>query len=226
MIVENVGFNVKKLLGYDRCDVKFHHASMFMPGFFVDIHEKMVNRALQTNQFNLYIFNKNIILKNSDQYYQPARLELKLVYNMDGELKMEGYIQLQTNSYLVNNSSLAHSSTYHSNYNYYNWSNYFIVSKQDEQIMEVSPSLRQIIDLKPRKFVHCGDFFENSKNAQGDNSLSNASNRSHIDVQTPNPPKIRGSIRTCSNIPTNRKYLFSNGIQYQYIMYRTLHLHD
>ena len=46
MIVENVGFNVKKLLGYDRCDVKFHHASMFMPGFFVDIHEKMVNRAL------------------------------------------------------------------------------------------------------------------------------------------------------------------------------------
>lgn len=44
----------------------------------------MVNRALENNEFNLYVFDKKIILKNNDQYYEPGRLEVKLVYNMDG----------------------------------------------------------------------------------------------------------------------------------------------
>jgi hypothetical protein len=61
----------------------------------------MVNRALENNEFNLYVFDKKIILKNNDQYYEPGRLEVKLVYNMDGELKMEGYIQILTNNYIV-----------------------------------------------------------------------------------------------------------------------------
>lgn len=38
MIIENVSFNIKKLLGYDRCNVKYNHASLFMPSFFVEMH--------------------------------------------------------------------------------------------------------------------------------------------------------------------------------------------
>lgn len=95
--------------------------------------------------------------------------------------------------------------------------------------MEVSPSLREVIDLKPRKFAHCRDYFENSPSSDNESDLSHSSNRSNIGTQSNikiTKNNVQGSIRTCKNIPAQRKYLFSNGIQYEYIMYRTLQINN
>lgn len=58
MTVEGVGFNVKRLLGYERAGVKFRGISMFLPGFFVEEHARIVEQALKDEYFGLYVLSK------------------------------------------------------------------------------------------------------------------------------------------------------------------------
>lgn len=143
MTIEKVGYNVKKLLGYERSDVMGANVSLLLPAFYRKIHEEAIQeRVLKFNNHDLYLFKKDVVARHCEEFYLPCSVELKLVYNCEGEILLEGFMEIKPNP------------------KYY-WSNFFFVKSESEELVEVGPALRDIIELTSGKIVYYSEYFEN-----------------------------------------------------------------
>ena len=129
-MIDNIGYNVKKLLGYDKADLRGANTSILLPEFYRKYHETVIKSmilSLSTQEFAF--FKKNVIARHKDGYYIPAMVELKLVYNVDGDLLMEGFIEVKSDPRYI-------------------WTNFFFTKYKQEKIVEVGPIFRKSLSCR------------------------------------------------------------------------------
>ena len=142
-MIDNIGYNVKKLLGYDKADLRGANTSILLPEFYRKYHETVIKSiilSLSTQEFAF--FKKDVIARHKDGYYIPAMVELKLVYNVDYDLLMEGFIEVKSDPRYI-------------------WTNFFFAKYKQEEIVEVGPDLQDIVELSTGKMVQISEYFEN-----------------------------------------------------------------
>jgi hypothetical protein len=88
LMFHNVGHNVKKLLGYNKPELRNAPISLMIPLFYIETHQKMVERQLLYKNEEFYALKKTILVRHFYGYYLLAHLELKMTLNPEGELLM------------------------------------------------------------------------------------------------------------------------------------------
>lgn len=95
-----------------------------------------------------------------------------MIHCSDSTLVMEGYLQI------IDNED-------------YNWPNYLIVKEPEGEIVETGSTLKEIIELDPRKAVYMNEYFDDRP-----------TDEDMIDIHDKGD-KVK-------------KYLYNNGIEYEY----------
>lgn len=74
LVFQNVSYNIKKLLGYDRSLIKNAPISMLLPPQFVEAHQKLINNEINYNNEGLYLMRKTVVARHNEGYYLLANI--------------------------------------------------------------------------------------------------------------------------------------------------------
>lgn len=121
--IKNIGYNVSKLLGFERRELKRASASIFIPQFFKKAHEKHLYREIMEKKSDdACFFRKKSIVRHHDGFYLPCNVALKMVYDEEGELYFEGFVEILEDKT-------------------YDWYSFVMVSHEDGELIEVGPTV-------------------------------------------------------------------------------------
>lgn len=74
LVFQNVSYNIKKLLGYDRSLIKNAPISLLLPPQFVEAHQKLINNEINYNNEGLYLMRKTVVARHNEGYYLLANI--------------------------------------------------------------------------------------------------------------------------------------------------------